>query len=106
MALTASNTASCTIAPYRAWANGFCLFATNVSTASAFQSVTTSACVTALLNRTQVATIRTAGNLALDLVFASCMAVFLPQTEIRFGSQAEPSGPCLGDLGCGSMRWS
>ena len=43
MELTASNTASCTIAAYRAWANGFWLFATAVLTAIAFQSKTTSA---------------------------------------------------------------
>src|SRR6185312_4434242 len=42
-AFTDSNTASCTIAADRAWANGFCLFATAVFTAIAFQSNTTSA---------------------------------------------------------------
>src|SRR5207247_4868057 len=43
MALTASKTASCTMAAYRAWANGFCLLATAVLTAIVFQSETTSA---------------------------------------------------------------
>src|SRR5215469_16029048 len=59
MALTASNTATCTIAPYRAWANGFCLFATNVSTAIAFQSNATSALATAdASNRLTINTLR------------------------------------------------
>ena len=43
MELTASKTASCTIAPYRAWANGFWPFAMAVLTAISFQSRTASA---------------------------------------------------------------
>src|SRR5260370_35605612 len=41
--LTASNTASCTLAAYRAWAKGFWWLATAVSTAIMFQSSTASA---------------------------------------------------------------
>src|SRR5579864_2068314 len=51
MELTASNTASCTIAANRAWAKGFCLFATAVLTAIAFQSKTTSALAAAQPNK-------------------------------------------------------
>src|SRR6202020_765931 len=51
MAFTDSNTASCTIAAYLAWANGFWLFATAVFTAIAFQSNTASAFATAAPNR-------------------------------------------------------
>src|SRR5664279_1398860 len=51
MALTASKTASCTIAAYRAWANGFAPFAIAVSTAMAFQSRTTSALASADANK-------------------------------------------------------
>ena len=47
MALTASKTATCTIAAVRAWANGFWPFATALSTAIAFQSRTGSAFATA-----------------------------------------------------------
>src|SRR6266576_5740359 len=43
MAFTDSNTASCTIAAKRAWANGFWPFAIAVFTAITFQSNTTSA---------------------------------------------------------------
>src|ERR1700730_8232737 len=47
MALTASKTASCTIAAYRAWANGLWPFAMLVFTAIRFQSRTASAFATA-----------------------------------------------------------
>src|SRR5580704_13857068 len=43
MELTASKTASCTIAPYRAWANGFLPLAMAVLTEISFQSRTASA---------------------------------------------------------------
>jgi hypothetical protein len=50
MELTASKTASCTMAAYRAWAIGVWPFATAVSTAIAFQSRTASAFATAAPN--------------------------------------------------------
>src|SRR6516164_9449487 len=52
MVLTASNTASCTMAAYRAWANGFWWFVTAVFTAIVFQSKTTSALAVADPNKT------------------------------------------------------
>src|SRR5271157_1432955 len=52
IALTASNTASCTMAAYRAWANGFWWLATAVFTAIVFQSKTTSALAAADPNKT------------------------------------------------------
>src|ERR1700722_10689415 len=54
MAFTDSNTASCTIAAYRAWANGFWPFMTAVFTAITFQSNTTSAFATADPNRVAI----------------------------------------------------
>ena len=63
----------------------------------AFQSVTASAWAMAALNRTQVATIRTAGNLAVDFVFANCMAVFLPW--LKSGSDRKPNRAAM-------LRWA
>src|ERR1700721_542002 len=54
MAFKDSNTASCTIAAYRAWANGFWPSATAVFTAITFQSNTTSAFATADPNRVAI----------------------------------------------------
>src|ERR1700739_3756343 len=50
--LTASNTASCTMAAYRAWAKGFCWLATAVLTAITFQSKTASVFAAADPNQT------------------------------------------------------
>src|SRR6266581_6212573 len=50
--LTASNTASCTMAAYRAWAKGFWWLATAVLTAIMFQSKTASALAAADPNQT------------------------------------------------------
>src|SRR3984885_5564026 len=54
MAFTDSNTASCTIAAYRAWANGFWRFVTAVFTAITFQSNTASAFAKADPNRVAI----------------------------------------------------
>src|ERR1700722_17264202 len=54
MGFTDSNTASCTIAADRAWANGLWPFATAVFTAITFQSNTTSALETADNNRAAI----------------------------------------------------
>src|SRR5258708_9129327 len=50
--LTASNTGSCTMAAYRAWAKGFWWLATAVLTAIMFQSTTASALAAADPNQT------------------------------------------------------
>src|SRR5260221_4305296 len=52
--LTASNTASCTMAAYRAWAKGFWWLATAVLTAIVFQSKTASALAGADPNQTLI----------------------------------------------------
>src|SRR3954463_15046372 len=57
MALTASKTESCTIAPQRAWKKGLVGGAATVASMIAFQSVTASACAVPAPNRTQSATI-------------------------------------------------
>src|SRR5215470_8569315 len=70
-ALTASNTASCTIAASRAWANGFSWFATAVLTAIAFQSDTTSA--VAIADPNNVVTINKNIGLKVPCILLLCV---------------------------------
>src|SRR6478752_7623470 len=96
-ALTASNTASSTIALERACANG--LDEVTIDCMMAFQSVTASACATAV-DRTQVATIRTSANPAFNLIFTNRMAVS-PLVELgsdrKLNRVAHPEvAPCRG----------
>src|SRR5580704_16000013 len=83
MALTASKTASCTIAAFRAWANGLWPFAIAVFTAIRFQSRTASAFATAGPNS------RVANNMHTPkvlLVASPCILfIVLPPILTAFG---------------------
>src|ERR1700733_1201581 len=75
MALTASKTASWTIAADRAWANGFWPFATLVFTAIRFQSRTASAFATAGPNSRVAINMHTPKVL---FVASPCILIVLP----------------------------
>src|ERR1700722_7723141 len=83
MAFTDSNTASCTIAAYRAWANGFWPSVTAVFTAITFQSNTTSAFATADPNRVAINMHRPRTRFFVSYIF---FIVLPPDSSLAFGS--------------------
>src|SRR3954447_8320098 len=70
MALTASKTASCTIAAERAWKKELVGGTATVACMIAFQSVTASACTGLAATRTHVATIGMQNRLLMQFIVA------------------------------------